>query len=151
MTMERFSASLWLNLYQLTPWESSVSAYTPHPGERLGRILFPCSLYPDFYTGETCDPDENRPCPTEVLVWINGRLRPRNISWHTLKPKSRHRLRPTVPPPAPPPAQSLHLGEACLWSFKEEQPFYFPASTAQKQLILGEKLLISSVHRQPEV
>lgn len=89
----------------------------------------------------TCNPDENRPCPTEVLVWISGRLAPLNMSWHTPKPKSRHRLRPTVPPLAPLPTQNLHLSEAYLLSFKEGQSFYFPATTAQKQFILGEELL----------
>lgn len=140
MAMERFSVSLWRNLYQVTQWPSSSSAYTPHPWERLGRILLSCSPCPDFYMGKTSsyNPDENKPCPTEVLVWVSGRLAPLNTSWHIWKPKSRHKQ--TVPPPAPLPTQSLNLGEAYLWSFKEGQS-YFPNTTAQKQFILGEGLL----------
>lgn len=89
----------------------------------------------------TCNPDENRPRLTEALVWISGRLAPLTMSWHTPKPKSRHWLRPMVPPPAPLPTHSLRLGETYLWSFKERQSFYFPTTTAQKQFILGEELL----------
>lgn len=83
------------NLYQVTQWPSSSSAYTPHPWERLGRILLSCSPCPDFYMGKTSsyNPDENKPCPTEVLVWVSGRLAPLNTSWHISKPKSRHRQR----------------------------------------------------------
>lgn len=134
MATERFSVSLRLNLYPFMQGASSSSAYTPHPGERLGRIL-----YPDFYIGKTltCNPGENRPFLTEVLVWISGRLGPLTMSWHTSKPKSRHSPRPT----APPPTQSLCLGEVYLWAFKDGQSFHFPTTTAQKQVSLGEKLL----------